>query len=328
MTGNPAYLTGSRQEPGQLRAADAADLPRARGLRLSDTARRGARRAALHLGRDLCALPPPGLGAGAARHRPQRHRGGDGAEHRRRCYEAHFGVPMAGAVLNTLNTRLDAETIAFMLRHGGARVLITDREFSADGRAGAGAARRAARWSSTSTTRRCPTAALLGDSHLRGIPGRGRSGLRLADPAGRVGRDLAELHLGHHRRSEGRGLPPSRRAPERGQQRPQLGHAARIRSISGRCRCSTATAGASRGRSPSAPAPMCACAGSRRRRCSMRSARNGSTHMCGAPIVYATLINAPDGAARRASTSACAARSPAPRRPPRSSRAPSGSASN
>jgi fatty-acyl-CoA synthase len=46
-------------------------------------------------------------------------------------YEAHFGVPMCGAVLNTLNTRLDPETIAFMLKHGGARVLITDREFSA-----------------------------------------------------------------------------------------------------------------------------------------------------------------------------------------------------
>ncbi|MEO8714567.1 MAG: acyl-CoA synthetase [Acetobacteraceae bacterium] len=45
--------------------------------------------------------------------------------------EAHFGIPMLGAVLNTLNTRLDAPTIAFMLRHGGARVLITDREFAA-----------------------------------------------------------------------------------------------------------------------------------------------------------------------------------------------------
>jgi len=45
-------------------------------------------------------------------------------------YECHFGVPMAGAVLNTLNTRLDAEAIAFMLGHGGARVLIADREFS------------------------------------------------------------------------------------------------------------------------------------------------------------------------------------------------------
>lgn len=45
-------------------------------------------------------------------------------------FEVHFGVPMAGAVLNTLNIRLDAEMIAFMLGHGEAKVLITDREFS------------------------------------------------------------------------------------------------------------------------------------------------------------------------------------------------------
>jgi fatty-acyl-CoA synthase len=45
-------------------------------------------------------------------------------------FECHFGVPMTGAVLNTLNTRLDAESIAFMLNHGEARVLITDREYS------------------------------------------------------------------------------------------------------------------------------------------------------------------------------------------------------
>ena len=44
--------------------------------------------------------------------------------------EAHFGVPMMGAVLNTLNTRLDAEAIGFMLNHGGAKVVITDREYS------------------------------------------------------------------------------------------------------------------------------------------------------------------------------------------------------
>jgi fatty-acyl-CoA synthase len=44
--------------------------------------------------------------------------------------EAHFGVPMLGAVLNALNTRLDAKTIAFILAHGEAKVLITDREFS------------------------------------------------------------------------------------------------------------------------------------------------------------------------------------------------------
>ena len=46
-------------------------------------------------------------------------------------YEAHFGVPMTGAVLNALNTRLDARAIAFMLQHGEAKVLLVDREFSA-----------------------------------------------------------------------------------------------------------------------------------------------------------------------------------------------------
>jgi fatty-acyl-CoA synthase len=44
--------------------------------------------------------------------------------------EAHFGVPMAGAVLNALNTRLDPETVAFMLDHGEAKVVIVDPEFS------------------------------------------------------------------------------------------------------------------------------------------------------------------------------------------------------
>ena len=46
-------------------------------------------------------------------------------------YEMHFGVAMTGAVLNTLNTRLDADAVAFMLDHGEAKVLVTDREFSA-----------------------------------------------------------------------------------------------------------------------------------------------------------------------------------------------------
>jgi fatty-acyl-CoA synthase len=45
-------------------------------------------------------------------------------------FEAHFGVPVTGAVLNTLNTRLDPEAIAFQLDHGEAKVLLTDREFS------------------------------------------------------------------------------------------------------------------------------------------------------------------------------------------------------
>ena len=44
--------------------------------------------------------------------------------------EAHYGVPMAGAVLNTINTRLDAAIIAFMFDHADTKVVITDREFS------------------------------------------------------------------------------------------------------------------------------------------------------------------------------------------------------
>ncbi|KWK48979.1 acyl-CoA synthetase [Burkholderia stagnalis] len=44
--------------------------------------------------------------------------------------EAHFGVPMAGAVLNTINTRLDIPSVLFMLRHGEAKVLIVDTEYA------------------------------------------------------------------------------------------------------------------------------------------------------------------------------------------------------
>ena len=52
------------------------------------------------------------------------------AQNTPQSFEAHFGVPMAGAVLNALNIRLDADTIAFILRHGEAKVLITDTEFA------------------------------------------------------------------------------------------------------------------------------------------------------------------------------------------------------
>ena len=44
--------------------------------------------------------------------------------------EAHYGVPMAGAVLNALNTRLDARSVAFILAHAEAKLLIADREFA------------------------------------------------------------------------------------------------------------------------------------------------------------------------------------------------------
>lgn len=45
--------------------------------------------------------------------------------------EAHFGIPLCGAVINTLNIRLDPESISFMLQHGEAKIVFVDREFSA-----------------------------------------------------------------------------------------------------------------------------------------------------------------------------------------------------
>ncbi|MGB0712755.1 MAG: AMP-binding protein, partial [Gammaproteobacteria bacterium] len=46
-------------------------------------------------------------------------------------YEAHFGVPMSGCVLNAINTRLDAAAVAFILDHAEAKMVVVDREFSA-----------------------------------------------------------------------------------------------------------------------------------------------------------------------------------------------------
>ena len=43
-------------------------------------------------------------------------------------FEAHYSVPMAGAVLNTINSRLDAKTVAYILEHSEAKVLIVDRQ--------------------------------------------------------------------------------------------------------------------------------------------------------------------------------------------------------
>ena len=190
--------------------------------------------------------------------------------------ECHYGVPMAGAVLNTLNTRLDPAIIAFSLDHGEAKVLITDREFSktmrpALAQAQGEAARDRLRRPGVLRARRA-----AGRDRVRGLPRRGRPGLRLADARRRVGRDRAQLHLRHHRRSQGRRLPPSRRLPPRhGQHRHRRAWAS-TRSISGRCRCSTATAGASPGRSPSSPAPMSACARCGRRRCTTPSPTTAS----------------------------------------------------
>ena len=134
--------------------------------------------------------------------------------------ECHYGVPMCGAVLNALNTRLDAASIAFMLDHGEAKALIVDREFStvigaALKRAKATAAGHRLRRSRIRRPRRA-----AGGPRLRGAHRRRRRGLRAHGAGRRMGCDCAQLHLGHDRRSEGRRLPSSRRQPALRRQHP------------------------------------------------------------------------------------------------------------
>ena len=177
--------------------------------------------------------------------------------------EAHYGVPMSGAVLNTINTRLDADTVAYILGHGEARAVIVDREFAPLLRAAlaiAGTAPRPSSWRWTIPRRR-----------RRRVPTRlaASSTRRCWRRATRISRGRCRATSGTRSRST---TPPARRGGRRAW---CTTIAARscwrratccrrgwggIRPISGPCRCSTATAGASPGRSAPSPAPMSACA--------------------------------------------------------------------
>ncbi len=208
--------------------------------------------------------------------------------------EAHYGVPMTGAVLNTLNTRLDAAILAFTLDHAEARVLITDREYSKVIKEALSLAkvkplvidyddpeyhrpRRAARHHRLRGT--CSKAA------TPPLPGRcpTTSGTRSASttpPAPPAIPRASSITTAALICSRSATCSPATWAS--------------IPSICGRCRCSTATAGAFRGRSRSSPAPMYACARCGRRRSSTPSPGYKVTHLCGAPIVMSTLLNAVD----------------------------------
>ena len=68
-----------------------------------------------------------GLRPGRPRYHHRHHRIDDGGANTPELVEAHYGVPMAGSVINT---RLDADTVAYILEHSDCRVLITDSHFS------------------------------------------------------------------------------------------------------------------------------------------------------------------------------------------------------
>ncbi len=174
--------------------------------------------------------------------------------------EVHFGVPILGAVLNTINTRLDAATLAYILAHGEAKVLITDREYAAQ--VGPALARL-----------KQPPLVIDVDDPLYTGPGErlARSSTRISSPAGtRTSKDRrSPTKAARSRSTTPRARPATRRASSittaarssRRSATPWRGRCRRSRCTCGRCRCSTATAGASRGRLPPWAARMCACAG-------------------------------------------------------------------
>ena len=81
--------------------------------------------------------------------------------------ELHFAVPMAGAVLNALNIRLDAASIAFQLDHGGAKIILVDPEFSGVIAEALTLMKGRSRSSSTSTIRLSPAENASAKSNTR-----------------------------------------------------------------------------------------------------------------------------------------------------------------
>ena len=114
--------------------------------------------------------------------------------------------------------------IAFSLDHAEAKVLITDREFSKTVKEALALAKAKPLVIDYDDPEYSGAGERLGEIEYEDFVARGRCRLRLDDAGRRMGRDLAQLHLGHHRRSEGRGLSPSRRVSARDRQCRHLRH--------------------------------------------------------------------------------------------------------
>ena len=140
--------------------------------------------------------------------------------------ECHYGVPMTQGVLNTLNTRLDAAIIAFSLDHAEAKVVIIDREFSKVMKEALALCKAKPLVIDYDDPEYSGAGERLGEIEYEDFVAHGDPDFALVDAGRRMGRHRAQLHLGHHRRSEGRGLSPPRRASAGDGQCHHLRHAA------------------------------------------------------------------------------------------------------
>ena len=207
-------------------------------------------------------------------------------------YEAHFAIPMAGAIIHALNIRLDPDAIAFQLEHGGARVLLTDTEYSAT------VAAALDKLDDRPLVIDVDDPAFkdgkrIGDFEYEDVTGERRSRLRLGVAAGRMAGDCAGLYLGHHRQPQGRRHPSSRCVSERSFERTRLEHQ-RSPGVSldlpmFHCNgwCFPWTIAALNGTS--------VCLREVRDTAIFDAIRkNGVTHLCGAPVVLNLMANADD----------------------------------
>ena len=115
-------------------------------------------------------------------------------------FEAHFGVPMSGAVLNTINTRLDAESMAFIFQHAQSKVVLVDREFGAVVRKALTLIELAPLLIAIDDP--LPRGELVGDLDYEAFLAEGM-GMSPAGCRKMSGRRSPELHLRHHRQPQG-----------------------------------------------------------------------------------------------------------------------------
>ena len=276
------FSTGARREPGQLCAAVAAAVSRA--LRdgfpgpAGGHSRHRRKRAATTRGRELYArCRRAGARARAARHRSRRHGGGDAARIRRRWSRRTLAIPMAGAVLNALNTRLDAASIALSAQ--SRRGESADHAIASSRRRSRAALADVERklliidvddpvYDGCGRTDRC--------ARLRSVSRRRRRRLRMDCARRRVGRDCAQLHVGHDRQSEGCRLLAPRRVYQRSVERAGVGDAAPSGVLVDTADVPLQRLVLSMDDRGNGRARTCVCERSRPRRCSMRFASTGS----------------------------------------------------